>query len=213
MLIEKKLFNHQASEYENEIFTHQDRYPFAGYFEVINKVSLLAIENNFTSVLDLGVGTGLMLSRLKESWNFEFVGCDYSDEMLTIARRRLNHDQLYQHDIREAALPFFVEGRKFDMVHSAYTFHHLTSAEKLQVVKNYSTLLNAKGKFIIADISFDNLDAMNTIKEIEGENWDHEEEAGYFLKNDFMRILLDNQFEVTYTKISFCAGLYEIGLR
>lgn len=210
MLIEKDLFDEWASKYENDIHTLQNVYPFAGYFDVVEQIKNQIKTADLNSILDLGVGTGLMLSKIIENGNYSCFGCDFSPKMVNYAQKKLKIDHLFVHDIRENNLPEQVHSQEFDLIYSAYTFHHFETDMKIAIINNYMNLLSAKGKFIIADISFDDEEQFKQVKDQEGDRWDGDEEDGYFRKNNFKDALEKAGFNMNYTKISYCAGIYEI---
>lgn len=213
MLIEKELFDTWASKYEKDIHDLKEVYPFAGYFDVVAHIGMLLKEKDAPYLLDLGVGTGLMLSELIEGNAYRYMGCDFSPKMVEYAKKRLNSDQIFVHDIREKEIPETLVEEKFDMIYSAYTFHHFETPLKIDIIKTFFRLLNPEGSFIIADISFDDEATFNNVKIKEGNRWDGEEDAGYFRKDDFINVLNENGFDVVYTKISYCAGIYDIRIK
>ncbi len=212
MLIEKELFEKWANKYENDIYSLKDRYPFAGYFDVIEHIKTTLKTNNISSILDLGVGTGLMLSKIIGDTMHRYKGCDFSPKMVHYAKERLSSGTLFVHDIRKPEIPTELVGQSFGLVYSAYTFHHFNTETKIEIIKTYMDLLEANGKFLLADISFDNEAALNQTKKEEGDRWDAEEDMGYFRKEEFMTALRQAGFHVTYNKISYCAGIYDISL-
>jgi len=213
MLIEKELFDQWASKYENDIYALKDVYPFAGYFPIIDHIRKVLSPNPSSNLLDLGVGTGLMLSEILIDNNYSFNACDFSDEMVAFAKNRLNSEDIFVLDIRKNEIPKELKGKVFDCIYSAYTFHHFDLTKKIEIVQCYLQLLKPGGQFLIADISFDDENALSTVKQEAGERWDTEEEDGYWRKNEALAAFQKHNLAINYTKISFCAGIYRISLK
>ena len=94
-----------------------DRSEVAGYYMRLIK----AHAPHAQSVLELGCGTGTMLSYLTQ--RFETTGVDNSTSMLRLAQRKAPKASLKRGDIRKVAL-----GRKFDLVVCPFdTMNHISS--------------------------------------------------------------------------------------
>ena len=101
-------------------------------------------------ILELGTGTGvtaeLLLERHPEA---SLVGVDVSPEMLEAARSRLPGDRVALRVGRlEDELP---EGR-FDLVASALCVHHLDGHQKASLFQRIRTVLDSRGRFVLADL-------------------------------------------------------------
>ena len=102
------------------------------------------------SILDLGAGTGLFSSLVKEIFpNCELTLTDISAEMLDKAKERFNNkkkvDYLH-HDYINEALP-----GNYDVIISALSLHHSTKSELQSIFSKIFTSLNNGGIFINAD--------------------------------------------------------------
>ncbi len=102
-----------------------------------------------TTILDLGCGTGTLLTLVRERYpTADLVGLDADAEMLSRASDRLNTGaRLVQGDATEPELP---EG-SFDRVISSLMFHHLTRDQKLRALRAVRALLSPGGEFHLAD--------------------------------------------------------------
>ncbi len=97
------------------------------------------------NLLDIGCGTGEVLLRLKDE--FKCSGIDLSEDMLTIANKKLKNKgvKLFLGDMRE-----FDTGERYDIVISLFdTVNHLTSLEDLNDLFNsVKNSLNEGGIYI-----------------------------------------------------------------
>jgi tRNA (cmo5U34)-methyltransferase len=101
-------------------------------------------------VLDLGAGTGLFSSLVKELFpNCEITLTDISDEMLDKARIRFKgHENIHfiQNDYINEPIP-----DEYDIVISALSLHHSTSNELKSIFGKLFICLKSGGIFINAD--------------------------------------------------------------
>ncbi|MGA2528728.1 MAG: class I SAM-dependent methyltransferase [Acidimicrobiales bacterium] len=99
-------------------------------------------------VLDLGVGTGETLARVRVVHpGAQAIGIDESEPMLEYARRRLPGAELSVGRL-EDRLP---EG-SYDLVVSALAVHHLDDDAKADLFGRVAARLRSKGRFVLADI-------------------------------------------------------------
>jgi tRNA (cmo5U34)-methyltransferase len=98
-------------------------------------------------ILDLGTGDGRLLALLKRKRpEIVGVGVDFSEPMLSAARRRFADDaqvELIQHDLREP-LPTLA---RFDAVISSFAIHHLEHDRKRSLYGEVFDLLKPGGVF------------------------------------------------------------------
>lgn len=205
----EQLFDEWAKRYEADILSLKDQYPFAAYFDNLDLVKQETTQAK--SILDLGVGSGYMLHKILEDSPMDYFGLDFSEKMLEIACSKLKAENLLLWNLSDKQIPSALENRSFDLVLSAYTLHHFTNEFKLEIIQRYQQLLTEQGKFIIVDISFDSLEAMNEVKKAAGKSWDEEEEAGYFIVPEFMEKAMEAGLTVKRIKTSFCSSVYVIG--
>ena len=210
--IPNTLFDNWAKSYERTIAKHQDTYPFAGYFDVINHLrGEIQAYYSTPSILDIGVGTGYMLNKISEGLTADYFGVDFSSEMLNIAASKLDGNRLLYWDISNETIPLPIANRKFDFIISAYTLHHFDTIEKLKIIRNYKKLLNTSGQMMIVDISFDSIFEREQIKAKAGKNWDSSEEKGYFIAPEFLNQVQQLDWRITYLRVSFCLGVFIVG--
>jgi len=99
------------------------------------------------SILDVGCGTGALLSMIHEQRrDAQLSGVDLSEEMIKVAQKRLAKDA----DLRVSAsekLPF--EKGSFDLLLCTFSFHHHPNPKK--VVSEMARVLAPNGRLIMAD--------------------------------------------------------------
>jgi ubiquinone/menaquinone biosynthesis C-methylase UbiE len=104
------------------------------------------------SVLDLGCGTGRLLSALVDRQPAaRYTGVDPDPRILTIARRRLEKAgaqvELRQGYAQELSFP----AGAFDLVVSTLVFHHLSDGAKRAAMREVARLLRPGGRFLLVD--------------------------------------------------------------
>src|SRR5512140_831767 len=139
-------FDPWAETYDRDTET-QNRFPFAGYEQVLDTILMLAAPEHGMSVLDIGTGTGNLATRFAEN-GCEVWCSDFSEGMLAKAREKLPAAHFVLHDLRQ---PWPAElNRRFDIIVSAYVFHHFETGEKVRLCKELvAEHLAPAGKLII----------------------------------------------------------------
>ncbi|MGA2677422.1 MAG: class I SAM-dependent methyltransferase [Methanobacterium sp.] len=135
----KEKFNQQAKNYDSG---SSGKHARGLYDNVLNKLDKFT----FNNLLDVGCGTGNLLSVISNKYNVKIAGVDLTPNMLDIARDKLG----YQADLRlgdSENLPF--EDYNFDMVICTDSFHHYPHPDK--VLKEFSRVLKTSGGLLIAD--------------------------------------------------------------
>ena len=135
----REKFHKQAEKYDSG---NKGKHARSLYESVINKLD----ELSFNNLLDVGCGTGNLLSLINTRYDAQIAGVDLTPKMLNIARIKLGDDA----DLKVADsedLPF--EDNKFDMVICTDSFHHYPHPEN--VLKEIRRVLETDGMIIIAD--------------------------------------------------------------
>ncbi len=112
---------------------------------------LLALAPDSAKLLEIGVGTGILLMKLANSGR-ELIGVDHSPAMLEEARRRVVQSGLSGIDLRlgeMAHLP--LPDRSVDCVIANMVLHH--AAEPLAVITEIRRVLRSGGLLLIADLA------------------------------------------------------------
>jgi tRNA (cmo5U34)-methyltransferase len=102
-------------------------------------------------VLDLGAGTGLFSMHVLQKYpNAAFVLYDVAPKMLNVARERFRESaSQFQYILDDYR--YFQSSKRFDLVVSSLSIHHLTDSEKKALFKRVYTALSNKGVFINVD--------------------------------------------------------------
>ncbi len=114
----------------------------------------LALKNfkpsdNF-NVLDIGCGNARFYSFLKERFSeLDYLGIDYSEEMLKEASKVIDSSNLIQLDLEKESLKERVD-QKFDLIVMFGVMHHIKSRDRRKkILREIHSLLNKNGVAII----------------------------------------------------------------
>jgi ubiquinone/menaquinone biosynthesis C-methylase UbiE len=148
-------FNYCSQKYDGQ------RKCFIPFFDAFYKksVSLLNYyKNDFSNIVDLGAGTGLLTMEIYELYNnAHYTLIDISNDMLKIARERFNGFDNF--NFIESNYVNNIPVEKCDLICSALSIHHLENTDKELLYKNIYQKLGKGGCFI-------NLDQFNGTSEI-----------------------------------------------
>lgn len=108
------------------------------------------ISDRHTTVLDLGVGTGLTSKVIQANLPFaELTVVDFSKQMLRCAAKKLGNKNVRYVFGDYCKLTFT---KKFDMIVSVIGLHHQNNAGKKKLFKKIYSLLKPGGIFIFGDL-------------------------------------------------------------
>jgi Methylase involved in ubiquinone/menaquinone biosynthesis len=135
----KQTFDSQANIYDS---TYYGKHAKKLYNIIIEKAKGF----NCKKVLDVGCGTGTVISILSKNEGIELSGVDLSDKMLNIAREKLkDRVELKIGDAEQLPWP----NNTFDTVICTDSFHHYP--EPVKVLSEMARVLKPKGYLIIGD--------------------------------------------------------------
>jgi ubiquinone/menaquinone biosynthesis C-methylase UbiE len=135
----KDRYNKQAEKYDSG---DKGKHARELYEDVLNKLD----QFSFNKLLDVGCGTGNLLSLVSSKYNTEIAGVDLSQKMLEIAHNKLGDNA----DLREGDsenLPF--DDEIFNMIICTDSFHHYPHPET--VLTEIRRVLKPNGNILIAD--------------------------------------------------------------
>ena len=200
-MLDKNGFDLWADGYDKAVGLSEEEntYPFAGYKSVLCGIFRIVMCKKNAVVLDLGFGTGVLTEKLYENGCTVF-GQDFSARMLKIASRKMPSAQLYQGDLTKGLAQPLRE-RRYDFIIATYSLHHLTDGQKLSFLRNLLDNLKDNGRILIGDVAFETRDTLEQCRQQAGDEWDDEE--SYFVAEELKRVFPN----LTFTKISFCAGI------
>lgn len=209
-MLNKNGFNLWAEDYDKTVQLSEEKneYPFAGYKTILNNIYNEIMQHNHAALLDIGIGTGVLSSKLYDHQHI-ITGMDFSSKMIEIARNKMPNANLFEWDINNG-IPNNLEGNSFDFIVSTYTLHHLTDTEKVAFLIQLAPLLKLNGKIIIGDISFETMDQLKQCQQQNSSHWDDSE---FYFVHDSIYSLLSPHFDVQYEQISVCGGIYILSLK
>ena len=106
-----------------------------------------SLRYQFQTFLDVGCGTGALLSRISEQRkDVQLFGIDLSEQMIKVARAKLG-DKAELRVSDSEQLPF--EDSKFDLITCTYSFHHYPNPSA--VLTEMKRVLSSAGKLILVD--------------------------------------------------------------
>lgn len=113
-------------------------------------VSVASVNTENPKILDIGAGTGLLSEFLMKRYpKASFTLVDISEKMLDIAKDRFQGNLNVEFIVADYSKFFFI--KKYDMVVSALSIHHLEDKEKKDIYKKSYSLLKQNGIIINAD--------------------------------------------------------------
>ena len=197
-------FDNYVNEYD-DLTSESDKkntYPFAGYKKVLDKIYKIISLKPESKILDLGFGTAKLTSRLYNDGHTIY-GQDFSEKMVEYARNFMPMAKLYNRDFLDG-LDDNLTKQKYDFIIATYALHHLSDEEKIAFIPKLLDLLKDDGKLLIGDISFENREKLNQVREIFIEDWDDDE--SYCVYEELKTVFNNLQYE----PISFCSGVFTL---
>ena len=125
---------------------------FKDYERVLDKIIEYSFnENDPSSVIVIGAGTGSLASRFIER-RMQVIGLENSEEMRNICEQKFPDMMVVAGDFLN--IPLYLP--HVDLIVSDYSFHRLTNAQKVEAVLEMKRTLKPRGSAVIADLMFRN---------------------------------------------------------
>jgi putative AdoMet-dependent methyltransferase len=194
-------FDRWAAGYDQDVL-NENVFPFIGYRQLMAKLVSEGSPLRGKKVLDLGCGTGNLVSFMiqegAEAWS-----TDFSSEMIKIAKMKFPDLPFEVQDLRDPLPAIYPQ--RYDLITSAYVFHHFLLSEKIRLVKRYlNQHLNSGGKLLIGDLVFQDQSAMQQTSQAYPDTWDDEY---YWILEEDLPILEASGLKVQVFPISVCAAV------
>ncbi len=213
-MLDDKGFDSWSWDYDESVRRSEDNdeYPFAGYGRVLGFIYNKLRERNRAghestkrnrerSVLDIGVGTGLLTARLYED-GYTVTGMDFSEAMIKIAEKKMPEARFIKWDFSQG-LPKELEESRFDFIVSTYALHHLGDSEKIVFLNSLKSYLKPGGIILIGDVSFETRERLEACRKKYAPDWDEDEY--YFVYNEIKEALEFKSKD--YMPLSHCGGV------
>jgi putative AdoMet-dependent methyltransferase len=140
----------QAEHYDQEVRKNLDDYIRENYFAILDRAIEYAEFSAGMSVLDIGVGTGLLTERMPEG--LELFGIDISRKMLDKLQEKALPIKLFTGGFLDIPFP----RATFDRVVSTFALHHLTPEEKASALREMDRVLKPNGRLVVGDFMVEN---------------------------------------------------------
>ncbi len=124
---------------------------YQDYERVLDKiVEYCALDDNdYSSVIDIGTGAGNLAARFLGR-RLRVIGLETSEEMRKICEQKYPDMMVENGDFLN--IPLYLP--RVDLIVSAYAFHRLTNAQKVEAVLEFKRALKPRGSIVIADLMF-----------------------------------------------------------
>ena len=143
-------FNNEAKTYDNTLFV------IPHYYEVINEMISQSDfpQESEINILDLGCGTGNLAQSVLEKFpNAHIYAVDFSDEMLSIARIKLESKGLADFILADIFELNTTELPYFDLIISSFVLHNYDEIGLYELIlKKSIELLGVNGRLILGDL-------------------------------------------------------------
>jgi putative AdoMet-dependent methyltransferase len=206
-VLSKEGFDLWANDYDKtvQVSEENNKYPFAGYKQILNTIYNAVMQKQDSKVLDIGFGTGILTKKLYENGH-RIDGLDFSPNMISIAKSKMHKANLIEWDISNG-LPPEILGKKYDFIVSTYTLHHLTDEEKIAFIVKLLCLIEEDGKIFIGDISFETREKLEICQQDNLSHWDSNE---FYSVYDEIKSSLKNKCNCEFHQISYCGAVIVI---
>lgn len=200
-MLNEKGFDQWAEDYEQSVALSDadDRYPFAGYRDILDTICRNVLSQGAKDVLDIGFGTGTLSAALYAQ-GCRIYGQDFSARMIELAQAKMPDARLYQGDFSKGLVPKLC-AQQYDAIVATYSLHHLTDTQKIGFLRTLLPLLKRDGCLFIGDVAFRTREELKACRTAAGEDWDSDEI--YFVYGE----LRPHFPTLTFESFSHCTAL------
>lgn len=201
-MIEPDSKNHPADDYEAAIRGDvlRDRFPYAGYLDLLKLIQREIEKNHGGAVLDLGAGTGILAERLY-STGHPVTLVDRSERMIAVAGERMRNAELIVHDLK-AGLPAELDGCRFDAIVSTYMMNEFSDAALVGLITAARGYLAPNGMIYFGGNMFRTAEERDLCRAENASKWNVDENYPIFEE-----IEPEFGFPVRFRRVSYCAGV------
>ncbi|WP_294451893.1 class I SAM-dependent methyltransferase [uncultured Gemmiger sp.] len=203
-MLDNQGFNLWAQEYDGSVrcSDENNRYPFAGYQDIMDEIFRRVLSAPGRDILDIGFGTGVLTARLYEQ-GCRIFGQDFSSAMIELAQQKMPEAILVQGNFAQGlAVP--LRQNRYDAILATYSLHHLTDAQKVSFLHDLLSCLREGGCLYIGDVAFTTRRELEACRAKAGDSWDDDEI--YFVFDELKSSFPTMQFE----PFSYCSGLLSL---
>lgn len=200
-MLNEKGFDQWAEDYEQSVALSDadDRYPFAGYRDILDTICRNVLSQGAKDVLDIGFGTGTLSAALYAQ-GCRIYGQDFSARMIELAQAKMPDARLYQGDFSKGLVPE-LRAQQYDAIVATYSLHHLTDTQKIDFLRALLPLLKQDGCLFIGDVAFRTREELEACRTAAGSEWDEDEI--YFVYDE----LRPHFPALTFESFSHCTAL------
>ena len=200
-MLNEKGFDQWAEDYEQSVALSDadDRYPFAGYRDILDTICRNILSQGAKDVLDIGFGTGTLSAALYAQ-GCRIYGQDFSARMIELAQAKMPDARLYQGDFSKGLVPE-LRAQQYDAIVATYSLHHLTDTQKIGFLRTLLPLLKQDGCLFIGDVAFRTREELEACRTAACEDWDSDEI--YFVYGE----LRPHFPTLTFESFSHCTAL------
>lgn len=196
MPVFNQLFNEWATNYDETVYGHDNEYieVFQDYNKILKNICHKVRDKKEGTILEIGVGTGNLTKLLYEN-NFYVIGIEPSKGMREISTSKLPHVEILEGHF--LSIPV---NEKIDAIVTSYAFHHLTFKEKKKAIIYLDSILNEKGRIVIADTMFEStqykLDLLKYVESMKAFNLLNDLNTEYY---EYVKDICEIFEELNYT--------------
>lgn len=152
--------------------------------------------NCCNNVLEAGIGTGLLGSRVKGLLNdIELYGIDISQEMINNINDKNIYSEIFLGDVEK----FNFDGLKFNCIYTSFMLHHSYSIKN--VLNKFNFILNKGGILIIVDLMLPEKENQEFNSNRHSEMNEHGAGVNYYTDNELVFMLEECGFYILDNKL------------